>query len=409
MDYTQFQRTSEIVEYLTKNKTPAERGPFSHSRLENTCGFWFNEGYIKRSTDGLDLSQYGTNFGSAQHEVNELDVEMRIHKDSEEWESVEDLVSEYLEQNEEFVEFHQELVEQTHMFRFNFEINPDLYVGSEESLGAYFDMTPVDYEGPNCWYRGKIDYLEIDASEGLARVVDFKNYPSIHSEAAINNTSYGVGCQLMGYLALVMAMYPHVYQGVYEVYYTRFGCSRTSSKKDEYGQWVKRYISREEVERWWKFNQLRMLARERKTDFSPNPSHFNCKYCPWVKKCPWYESKGENEFLAVDQDKAIDMVNRLVLIKQEESRIKHALDEFGEEVTSDGGDMYGYTEYERISVDPKVFLAVCKKAGVDAAKYVTINKTNLQKVRDGLQDEQLKEQLEDAITVTTHTRKVTPK
>ena len=150
-----------------------------------------------------------------------------------------------------------------------------------------------------------------------------------------------------------------------------------------------------------------MVARERKTDFSPSPSHKNCRYCTHVKSCPWFQQ--QDEYLAAHPDDAKNLLNRLVVIKKEENLIKHALDEFGEEVYSDGGEKYGYTEYDSVNVDPKIFFAVCSKAGIDPSGYVSISKTNIEKLQSRLEDEDLIDLLSEGIQVTKKTRKVTPR
>lgn len=403
---SEMKKTSQLIEEIEESGEGSEYGPYSHSRLDNHCGFWFKKQYIDKEK-GLELSPFDTEFGKAMHNIAEYDVKMRIHKDADDWLSPEDLVEVYLDLNPDHQDYMQDLTEQLNMFRFNFEINRDHYVASEQDLGVRFDMSSCDYDDPGAWFRGWIDYLEIDIDQGMARVVDYKNYPRIHSEYQINDTSRGVGCQLMGYGAMVMAMYPHVYQMVYEVYYTRFGTSRTSCYKDDYGIWQTRYISRDEVDRWWRFNQRRMLAKERKKSWDANPSHSNCRYCNHFKSCPWFQS--QDEYIAADDEQAKELLNRLVVIKKEESIIKSALDEFDNEIENDAGEKYGYTEYESVSVNPKIFLAVCRKAGIDPGGYISINKTNLDKLIKRLDDSEHIDLLEEGIQRVTKTRKVTPR
>lgn len=380
---------------LVARKSGHRYGPYSFSRLDGDCDFQFKKQYIDKE-EGTQLTRFGTDTGSIMHELAEFDVQMRLTKDPDDWDSIEDIAS----------DAPAELVEQLENFRFSFEIHPELYAGSEVHLGCDIDMNGVDYDDPKAWFRGKIDYLEIDNQSGMVRVVDYKNYPRVHSDAEINFTSSGVGCQQMGYLAMAMATYPHIKAGWYEIYYFRFGTSRTSSVKSDVGRVERRLIGRDEVERWWRLNQQRMISMERKTEFLPKPSQFSCQYCRFMHLCPWYEQYGENEIIIKDEKDAQDLLSRLTVLKEEEKRLKSVLDHHASEngpIELGNGTSYGYRQTVQTKIDTRLFLKVCQNYNIDPAPFISVSKTNADKLLDITEGDGL---LKEAYMDSIKTRKV---
>ena len=330
-------------------------GPYSFSRLDGDCDFKFFKQYIDKS-QGTQLTRFGTDEGTIMHTMSEIDVQMRLTEDPEHWASVEDIVGGN--------PVH--LTERLELFRFSFKVNKDRYAGSEIHLGADIDMNSTDYDDKKkSWFRGKIDYLELDNLRGIARVVDYKNYPKIHTDAEIDQTSFGVGAQQMGYLALVMANYPHIKAGWYEIYYFRFGTSRRCSIM----------VTRDQVERWWRLNQQKMIAVERKQEFKPTPSQYACQYCRFMDHCHWYQEFGEKELIISNKDDAQDLVKRLTVLKEEEKRIKSVLDIHAKEhgpVKIQGGPTYGYMQVDDRKVDVVKFFEICHDKGIDPKEYVSV-------------------------------------
>lgn len=354
-------------------------GPYSFSRLDHGCDEQLYKKHILRK-EGSIITRFGTNIGSGMHDIAELDVKLKIRGRDED---IAEVVDHVLVRNPDYDEHRRSYEEWLGIMRSSFEMNHQDYVASELEVGVNLNMETVPYGGDNTWFRGKIDYLEVN-KEGVARVVDFKTYPSIHSDAAINDISSGVGAQLMGYLAMCMAYNPHIKQGYYEVYYFRFGTSRTSSYRDEEdGLWKRRYISREEVLDWWKTNQRKMVAVERKKEFLPKPSQKACQYCPFLSECS-VQLEFDKDFIARTPEEVKALSNALVILDERKSRMQHATKAFLESHQEDriyvNRDKYiGASKKISQSVDLVAFLEFCQKNNIDPAPYLNVTMTKYKK------------------------------
>jgi len=420
-----FQTTEQIIDQWVKEKHPSKRGPFSNSRI-NRCNLEFWKHYEDEQAEGTDITRFGRDEGTAGHNILEVDVRMRIHRSEEDWLSVEELVDYYIDQNPDHDYTHAELTESLRLFRDNFTINEQDYVGSEDRLGCTLDMKPAEYEGDDqCWYRGRIDYMEV-SREGVAWIPDFKNYPTIHKQKDIDDHYSDIGKQLMGYAALVMANNPSVKAVQYGVYYIRFGTTRTSKRWDkELGKSVPRFVTREQVEHWWKFRQREMIAIERRhpKNFNPQPSRKNCQYCSYMHECPFWNIRDpKDEFVIEDWGAAVEMMNEYIVLDEARKRMRDAMDTWAEEfgtIENELGKWYGYEKYESESPNMAKFLKlVAKKAGVDDSAEVRqfinqiqdsglgMTKRGTGKFLKNLPDE-LQEEAEDAYDVTITSRKQT--
>lgn len=394
--------TSDFITQVVEEGRGPERGPYSFSRL-GSCPLKFKRDYIERDT-GTELTRFGQSIGSAMHDLAELDILMRNEHEPDQWLEPIDLVQRFVEENTEYQHMFHVLVDQMETFRLQFETNKQNYVASEQHVGVDLGMNWVDYDDPKCWFRGRIDYLEVGES-GLARVVDFKNYPGLHSNQSLNDTFNGVGCQLMGYLAMIMAMDKRINGAFYEVYYFRYGVSKTPYINTEDGRSERRIITREEVERWWRFNQRKMLVFERRGSFPAQPSQEACQYCRHVESCDWHQAKNPVEIIAVDDDSAKDLARRVIVLQEEEKRLKatlgHYTNRFGI-LELEGGVQCGPVPRQYTNIDVQKFLDVCKDSEVDPTPYLTINKTNADKLMRRLNGEQ-QAKLQEAFTVTLGT------
>jgi len=395
--------TSDYINQIAEKGEGPERGPYSFSRL-GACPLKFKFDYMDR-VKGTELTRFGQNIGSAMHDLAELDVIMRLHHDESEWLTPSDLVTSFLDGNEKYHDFVHILCHQLTEFRQKFEVNPQHYVASEQHVGATIDMKWTDYDADDCWYRGRIDYLEVD-NAGLARVVDYKNYPGIHSNQSLNDIYNEVGCQLMGYVAMVMAMDPRIRGAVYEVYYFRYGISKSPYVNGEDGVRKERIITREEVQKWWRFNQRKMLVFERRKNFPAQPAQKTCQYCSHINQCDWYQGKSKDEIISVTNESAKDYARRMIVLDEEKKRLKSVLDVYTKAFGTlelEGGVSCGPVPQEVTSVDVEKFIEVCKMAGVDATAFLSVTKTNAYRLMKSLEDGTHKKALEDAITTTIRT------
>ena len=391
--------TKEYIEHVKGQ--PPKFGPYSFSRM-GTCGYKFKKTYIDREK-GLSIGRFDTPIGSAIHDLAEIDIKMRTSTPSDDWKTISEIVDEYVDEHTEYLPFMDELSKMLLDLRMNFNVSVESYIGSEEQMGCTLEGEWCHYDDEKAWFRGKTDYLEIN--NYAARVVDFKNYPRIHTEEELQNISDGVGCQAMGYLALVMFNYPHVHSGYFEIYYTRFGTSRESNYRDEDGNYHRRYYTRKEVEEWWRLNQRKMVSFERRTTWTPNPSQKECQYCSQIKTCPMAP---QGEFIAPDDMTAKDMLQHLIVIREYEKRIKHSLDGFVEKgnIKTTSGVEYGYEEYEQTIIDIKSLLKLARDYDIDLSSYVSISKSAMEKLIKHTKDKGINAELEELVKTKKKTRKI---
>lgn len=367
----------------------ARRGPYSYSRL-NTCNQQFKYKYIDEM-DGAEITRFGRNEGSAIHDLFEVDVRMRIDRDQKDWAKPEDVVDELVHNKPEYEPHFEMMTERLKTFRTQFPIYPQNYVGSEEYLAVDFNMESTGYNDPDAWFRGQIDYIEAD-DEWVARITDFKNYPTIHSHNAINDISEDVGKQLMGYAALVMGNYPSIEEFHYEVYYAQFGCFRKSTEETPHGERKVYTYSRDFVEDvWWPRRQREMLAKERLPEdhFKPQPSRTSCQYCAYIEKCPWANQQADQEIMARDEQEAQEVMDELIVLEEKRARLKDALNAFARlqgVVENEDGAWYGYQEREKTNWNQKAVLkAASEEADTDdpeelleyISRQFTLNKRSI--------------------------------
>jgi len=405
-----------IVDHSKKGDVvKSERGPYSHSRLDISCMANFKFSYIDRAQPAI-TSMFDTELGKAFHDAAELDIRMRVMHPKESWISPEALVDQVIQQNPQYMEFSSQTAHQLELFRSSFKINPDSYVGSEEELAVDFAMQPVRFDSENAWFRGKVDYLEVDTN-GTARVVDFKNYPTIISSADLNNINKGFGHQLMGYMMLAMAKNKSIKQACGEIYYSRFGCSRSFSDKDEYGKPQTKYFSRDEVEAWFKNLQRKMLSRERLPlkDFVAQPSQKSCQYCGFINQCP--VKLTENDSILRNMEEAEKALEELAYLEEKRKRLKAVLEHYAKGtgmIRTSGGAMIAYMPDTEVSFDVKSALSVLAEANnndlektIDfLAKNISLTKTSVESIARKLPPN-LKKKLAETRSEQTKTRLIT--
>lgn len=352
-------------------------GAYSNSKIDSNCPAKFKKKYIDRE-DALSFTRFGTNIGSWIHEIAERQVILDMGGGDPV--SVEDMVDSYIQETPEAADSRGELEYMLSTFRERFVMNKDDFFAAEQKLGATLDMQPSGYDSELTWFRGRVDYMEVD-SLGIARIVDFKTYPHIHSDADINNIYYGVGFQLMGYLALIMALDENIKAGYYEVYYFRFGATRESNRRADSGITVRRYVSREEVEHWWGLLQRRIMGYERNQKWAPTPSPKACQYCPYIKTCPM--AIPPEEFVVLNEEQAKEASGRLTVLKEVVKREDHALTTFLKqsrgEFTVRNGSKIGFIEKSSYRVDTDKFLEVTR--GVNISPFISVSKTALDKAK----------------------------
>lgn len=366
-------------------------GAYSHTKLDGGCHLKFFKTYIEKE-ERVDANKFDTQEGLAIHAFAELDIE-NLGDDV----SVEDRIDRLLMVHPEWADLRYELSKSAELFRKRFvpTISQDDIVGSELELGANLNMEPMGFWETGCWYRGKVDYIERVGDK--IRVVDFKNYPRIHDDEELEQKGYGVGAQLMGYIALAMAIDPTLKYGVSQIYYTRYGVIKEA-----------REVTRDEVEKWWRFNQTRMIALEKRRSWSAQPSRRACSYCPFLDTCTY--SKGPESYVARNDSEATDMAKRLLVAEELVARLKVGIDAFithtgKDRVTVDGEIKVGYVERIDREVNSETVFQIAHEAGLDPFDYVKATYTSTKALAKKITDPESIERLLGAVTEVKKTSK----
>lgn len=377
-----------LVRTIERLMLPPERGPYSNSRIER-CQWDFLQEYL-RDHQRVEVTRFDRFQGSAVHELFEFDLKRGQTGYSDE------VVARFLDQHTQYAQLQSILNERLRMFRLEFDHDPSQFVGSEEKIATTLGGTPVSYDDPRAWFRGIIDYLAVDGT-GVATFTDFKNYPTIHSHADINSYHSDVGKQLMGYCKVAMDHYPSITKVRYQVYYARFGVIRGSSTKEPGKPRKDRFITRDEVDRWFETRQREMLAIERRdeSDFHPQPSRKNCQYCDHVDACPYWEDRDLSKNIVLrDMEAAEEALNEYYTIKERETRLRDALSTFARvigKVENESGGYIAYEEKERLYPRTgKLLEKAARKAGIDVtgdvAKLITAAEDAMLEFKKGSAD-----------------------
>lgn len=340
-------------------------GAFSTSKLDAAeCPKKFYMQYIEKA-EPLKISRFGTDLGSWIHDIAEMHTKLKM-KDLPH--DPIDLVAKYIETTPEAEGARGELEDLATKFHVAFYREEHNFYDAEQKLGARADMSAVPYASEEAWFRGRVDYTEL-SEDGVLRIVDFKTYPRIHSDDEINDVRSGVGFQLMGYMALMMALDPSIEMGYYEVYYFRFGTSRTSSYKTEGGITERRYISRDEVREWWDYLMRKIRRAESLTEFAPVPSVKSCQYCPFIDRCE--KAIPNNEYFVRDDEQAESVFGDIIALKEVIERKKASLKSFDTTI--------GTLQSKEVKVDMVKLLEVL---GIDKeyAKYLSSTQSNVKKL-----------------------------
>ena len=400
--YRKYSDVADQISSIIKHDVGPQHYTYSFSTLE-LCPFSFKREKIDRDVDQT-ITRFGTNVGSYMHDLAEFDVRMRTRFDQKDWLGCEEMVDKLCQQEPEASDFIEELTESLQLFRINFDINKKFYTASEMEIGVNLNMEDTGFNHDKTWFRGIIDYLEVDGN--CARIVDYKNYPKIHSFSQINNHHEEVGRQQMGYASLISAMFPRISEVVYEIYYFRYGTSRMSSEKDEFGNIQKRFISKDQIKDWWEYNQRLMVLRDSRKTFPPIPSQKKCQYCSVVNECPWQQNeRTDADVIITGEDEAKDALRELRVVEEKRKRLKSALKTYAKEIgpVEAGTESFGYYETKREKVDPRVVVKACQDADEDIARYINVSKRNLKKLKGKLSKEQIKT-IDEATEIITKTR-----
>jgi hypothetical protein len=369
-------------------------GAYSHTKLDGGCNLKFFKTYVEKE-EKIDSNKFETDEGLAIHAFAELEID-GLGDDV----SVEERVDRLIMSNPQWGTMRYDLMRSAKLFRDKFvpTINQRLIVGSELELGCDLHMRPSGFWDPMCWFRGKVDYMEVE--RGVVRVVDFKNYPRLHDEEELSYKGAGVGAQIMGYVALAMSLDPTIEQGIGQIYYTRYGVTRETEP-----------MSRAEVNEWWKYNQHRMIAMERRRTWTAQPSRKACSYCPFLETCTY--SKGPDNYVARNENEAAELGKRLIIAEEEIARLKVGISAFldvskTQRIALDGKNSIGLTERVEREINSEEVFRIAHDAGLDPFKYVSANYTAVKDLMKSITNPEHKEALSKAVVETVKTsRKLT--
>jgi len=358
-------------------------GPYSPSRL-NRCDYNFRLSYPHLFDEELEkspesLSRFGTDVGKAVHKGLEVDTSMRMQLDKSKWYSPGDITDRMMQKYPSWDPDYATVRAAIEQYRNNFEMAPENYVGSEEYLGSTLLGERAQFENDDAtWMRGVIDYLEINDAN-IARVVDYKNYPTILKYRKLNGNvqDKSIFWQLMTYTWLVFVNYPSVEQAYYEVYHANpdmGGVSKTSSRRDEHGEHHIRYVTREEVKDFWRLQQERMIRQEEKEEFHPQPSSKRCQYCDFPHDCPFWmdDDRDIDQETSVirSEEKAKERFREYIVLDEQRTRLDSGLKQWAKEdgpiELEEEDAFYGYKPRTREKPHTgRILEALAKDLGID--------------------------------------------
>lgn len=313
-------------------------GPYSNSRL-GVCPEQFLKKYILKEEE-VRSSVVGTNEGLVVHEMLDLYLKGKIESHSD-----------YLDLAPQHASLEGVLGDTLSLFRNRFTINHDDFIGSEQSFAVGGDLSKVPFTSEDAWYRGIVDYIEIDDNDH-ARIVDFKNYPIIHTPAQLTDIYSGIPKQMMGYGLLSSSTYSMIRTFELEVYYTRYGTSRHVSFRDDDGEYKKRVFDVDEARRWWHDSCIRSIRAWEETDkFIPIPTQQGCQYCGYVHSCTAVKKPGGP---LMSHDEAKEAYGSLLVLDERRKRLRARVAQYVEvngDITMDSGRVYGPESYVDVSYD----------------------------------------------------------
>lgn len=364
-------------------------GAYSHTKLDGGCNLKFFKTYVEKEAR-VDGNKFETDEGLAIHSFAEMEID-GLGDDI----SVEERIDRLLISNPQWETMRFDLVASANLFRNRFvpTINEQLIVGSELELACDMNMNPFGFWDKEAWFRGKVDYMEVE--DGVVRVVDFKNYPRLHDEEELAYRGSGVGAQIMGYVVLAMALDPTIREGYGQIYYTRYGAFRDTGT-----------ITREEAEEWWKYNQHRMIAMERRRTWTAQPSRKSCSYCPFLSTCTY--TKGPDNYVARNENEAAELARRMIVAEEEVARLKIGINAFldvskTKQISVDRKNTIGLTETISREVDSKEVYEIARAAGLDPFEFVKSNYTNVQRLMKQISHPETRDRLSKSITETIKT------
>jgi len=164
---------------------------------------------------------------------------------------------------------------QAHTIAETFVFNRSLYYGAEESFASTIPLC----DGGEAVVTGRLDYLEVDSSEGTATILDWKSNHQILPDSRVKEDFQGL-C----YSMLVLDSLPHL-----EAAKFRIGLSRYGMFLPQKGEAV---FTREDTEAFKEHLSFRLAAHfagDLADDHVPGTW---CQYCPLrkVNDCTLYRS-----------------------------------------------------------------------------------------------------------------------
>lgn len=151
------------------------------------------------------------------------------------------------------------------------ELFADAQVELEGEWGFDIDWKPVGWVTPTTWARIKLDVL-VNQDEQSVRVIDYKTGKKYGNEIAHSQQGllYAIGTFLR---------YPHVQFAQTEFWYL------------DHGLTTKKSYTREQALQFLPNWHNRGVIMTTATQFDPNPSKYNCKWCSYKKgdepACDW--------------------------------------------------------------------------------------------------------------------------
>ena len=357
-----------LSEYMSDATIP-KYGAYSFSRIK-LCPEQFKLKYIDREKESFSDTER-KDLGVMTHMIFDYDLSESIKAGEKNWCDPADVISKFVPPESDN---YSQLLSNLVLFRSNFRADRLKYVMSpEEKLGAKLDMSASSFDSQETWFRGIIDYHEIDES-GRAIVFDYKNYP------IIVDLKYGTLLyeQLMSYVCLLFANYPALEEAMIGIYFSEFGESRMLLDRNGNESIITRAMTNE----YWKTIQRKMIAWERRPDFPARPSEKGCGYCGYHSMCSYLNTKPVDQGELITREKASEALEALTMLDARRKQLKGQIDSWVK--------VHGRLESPSSVLEPEETLSIdfdikeiLKSVDdpMDIADLININKTKLKKHR----------------------------
>jgi len=293
---------------------------FSWSKINDylTCPFMFKCKYIdKRKLEVNPMMIVGRVTHNALNIYNSHCLDKGLEHDFEKWEECAYMA---LEQENLPPENYQEVFDMVKQYAQSHTISLECTVGAEEEIAIDKDGKQVEWLDPSVWFRGAIDYLQIQGD--FAKITDYKAGWVLSAPKM----------QLEIYAWLVFKIYPHVSSFEVEIDFVRH----------EYQ--VSFRIEAEDIPAIEKKILTKIHKIESDTKFDPTVNTA-CTYCGCWHWCPAMKKEDMGLHMPEAESEAVELALKLEKHEKMASEAKKLLRMYCDNKGSliAGGKVFGFS------------------------------------------------------------------